>query len=182
MTEPEILSDLLVMNIPYESKEPEIRKHFEGYGELDFCELKYDKNDKHRGFGFIRYKTVEAVEKCLSGIHVLQERELDVCFPKDKSKDDGTPNKLFIGRLPKDLTEPEMQEYFEKFGELKECYIPQPFKGFGFVSYKKQSAARKVLKSTHVLKGQYLNVGHPVSKKGDNNRGDRNNGNDQWNS
>ena len=179
MTEPEILSDLLVKNIPYECKEADIKAHFETYGELDFCELKYDRDGKHRGFGFIRFKTVEAVESCFSASHILHERELEVCYPKDKTKDDGTPNKLFIGRLPKELTEQEMQEYFEKFGDLRECYIPSPFKGFGFVSFKLQSAARKVLKSTHVLKGAYLNVGHPVSKKGDNNRSGRNS---DWNS
>jgi len=182
MTEAEILSDLIIMNVPYESNDADVKTHFETFGELDFCELKTGKEaPKHRGFGFIRYKTVDAVEKCLSATHVLHERKVDVCFPKDKSKDDGTPNKLFIGRLPKDITEPEMQEYFEKFGDLKECYIPSPFKGFGFVSFKKQSAAKKVLKSTHCLKGQYLNVGHPASnKKKDSNR-DGGNNSGQWN-
>jgi len=163
MTEKEILSDLIVMNLPFESSDADLRTHFEQYGELDFCVIKYDKDNKSRGFGFIRYKTVEAVKAVLEATHVLQDRELEVSFPKHNS--DGTTGKLFIGRLPKGITVEEIKEYFEKFGDVKDAYIPTPFRGFGFVTFKKTSIARSVLESTHVIKGQYLNLSPPAPKK-----------------
>jgi len=186
MSEMEILSDMIVMNIAYEATEKDVREHFEQFGDLAHLELKYDSEKKPRGFGFIRYTSVDSVEKCFKGKHILHERTMDITYPKDKSKDDGTPSKLFIGRVPKELTTEELQEYFEKFGELKECYIPEPHRGFAFVSFKRQAAAKKVLKQTHVLKGTYLNVGLPVQRKKeqrmDNDAGGSNDNNNNNNS
>jgi len=169
MTEKEILTDMLVRSIPFEASEDELKEYFEQYGPLAHCELIRDREGKPRGFGFIRYETVEGVEKCLSvAQHELRSREMEVVLKNDQKKDKSTPivSKLFVGRLPKDIKLEEMQEYFKTFGDIKDCYIPEPFKGFGFVSFKKEKVAKAVLKATHQLKGQYLNVGYPKMKPG----------------
>ena len=38
------------------------------------------------------------------------------------------PKKLFVGRLPDGTTENDLYEYFSKFGEVIDVYIPKPMR------------------------------------------------------
>lgn len=165
MTEAEILTDLIMLNLPYNATLPEIRKYFEKFGEIDLCELKYDSEKKSRGFGFIRFKTVGAVKAVLSQKHVLHDRNIEIRFPKEDAKDDVMPTKLFIGRLPRGTTVEELRDHFSEYGSIKDAYIPEPFRGFGFVTFSCQSIAEEVMNTTHVIKGTYVNISSPSSKK-----------------
>jgi len=165
MTDEEILTDLIMLGLPYSASLLEIRKYFETFGELELCELKYDVDKKSRGFGFIRFKTVEAVKAVLSKEHVLHNRTIEVRFPKEDAKQDTVPTKVFIGRLPKGTTVEELRDHFSEYGAIKDVYIPEPFRGFGFVTFNCQSTAEEVMNSTHVIKGTYVNVSNPSTKK-----------------
>ena len=69
---------------------------------------------------------------------------------------DDTPTKLFIGRLSKGTTIDDLKECFSEYGPLKDVYIPTTFRGFGFVTFGSQAAAREVLNSSHVIKVVFL--------------------------
>merc|ERR1712168_1007549 len=75
------------------------------------------------------------------------------CVPNDN-----IPTKLFIGRLPSGTTSGELTEVFKKYGPLKDVYIPQYAKGFGFVTFPSVVKAFKAMSDTHMCKGQYLNI------------------------
>lgn len=168
MTEEELLSDIIVSGMPYATTQDEMEEHFSQYGELEMCRMKYDKsNGMSRGFGFIRYKTVEAVEKAFLATHLFNKRRVSIAFSKSLEEDDGgnIPTKLFVGRLPQGTTAEDVKEYFSRFGVLKDVYLPNPFRGYGFVMFANQHVANKVISETHVLNGTYLNVGTPTSKR-----------------
>ena len=59
--------------------------------------------------------------------------------------------KLFVGRLAGGTTQEDVNEYFTEFGELTDVFVPNPFRGFGFVTYAEQADAMKVLRMRHVL-------------------------------
>ena len=44
-------------------------------------------------------------------------------------------NKLFIGRCTLDITEQDLKEYFEKYGEVTDVFVPKPFKAIAFVTF-----------------------------------------------
>merc|ERR1712002_624234 len=154
-----------MLNLPYNATLPEIKKYFEQFGEIELCELKYDSEKKSRGFGFIRFKTVAAVKAVLSQKHVLHDRNIEIRFPKEDAKDDIMPTKLFIGRLPRGTTVEELRDHFSEYGSIKDAYIPTPFRGFGFVTFDSPSVADEVMNTTHVIKGTYVNVSQPSTKK-----------------
>lgn len=61
--------------------------------------------------------------------------------------------KLFIGRLPDNTKQDDLDSYFGNFGDLTDVYIPTPFRGFGFVTFASSDVARSVLSQTqHTLK------------------------------
>lgn len=165
MTEEEILTDLIVLGLPYSANEDDVKEHFGKYGELDLCEIKYDSDKKSRGFGFVRYKTVDAVRQALEASHVLHNRTVEIRFPKEDAKQDSVPTKLFIGRLPRGTTVEELRDHFLEYGSIKDVYIPAPFRGFGFVTFDSPSVADEVMNATHVIKGTYVNVSQPSTKK-----------------
>ena len=61
--------------------------------------------------------------------------------------------KLFVGRLPKDITKEEVNDYFDEFGDMTDVFVPfKPFRGFAFITYADQEDAMRVLSMTHHLK------------------------------
>lgn len=157
-------SDLIVLGLPYSTTEGGMEEYFQQFGELASCEVKLDPaTETSKGFGFIRFKTREAVEACLAVAHTIEGRRCEVRFPKRDAL--STPTKLFVGRLPKGTTVDEMTAHFSEYGSLTDVYIPTEFRGFGFVTFGSVAAAQQCLASTHVFKGCYLNVSHPQLKK-----------------
>jgi len=152
-----LLEDLIVLGLPYSTTEEELKTYFtEACGELSFCQLKTDRNtDKSRGFGFVRFKTEEAAEIAIKGNHEIQGRKLVVRTSQRKGD---TPTKLFVGRLPEGVTLEEVNDYFSEFGDIVDCFLPNPFRGFAFITYTDQDDAKRCLRMSHTLKGSRLNL------------------------
>jgi len=72
------------------------------------------------------------------------------------------PGRLFLTRVPPEVTTVDLQAYFEQYGQLQDVFIPNGGKGIAFVSFADQSKAMEVLQTRqHIVKeGQYepLNV------------------------
>ena len=94
--------DLIVLGISYRSLEAEVKKCFEEFGELVFCEvrnhrkrkcwdlfqileqIKRDGNGQSRGFGFIRFKNYESQLAVINKRHFIDGRHVDVKIPDSK--------------------------------------------------------------------------------------------------
>lgn len=99
--------DLIVLGISYRSLEADVKKCFEAFGELIFCEvktnvfvffsmknfsififsqIKRDANGQSRGFGFIRFKNYESQLAVINKRHFIDGRHVDVKIPDSKVK------------------------------------------------------------------------------------------------
>jgi len=77
------------------------------------------------------------------------------------SKGRGDPNKkLFIGGVPKSVSDEEFREYFRSFGELDDCILMRDSsgvcRGFGFVTYKDEDSYIDVSQAELHLQGQKI--------------------------
>ena len=45
------------------------------------------------------------------------------------------PCKVFVGRCTEDMTADHLKEYFSKFGEVTDVFIPKPFRAFAFITF-----------------------------------------------
>ena len=71
-------SDLIVLGLPWELNEDDLSKYFSKYGELVMTQIKRDENKKSRGYGFIRFSTLDAQKAACRERHHIQDRWCEV--------------------------------------------------------------------------------------------------------
>ncbi|KAL5276411.1 TARDBP family protein [Megaselia abdita] len=169
-------TDLIVLGLNYKSTEETLQKYFEEFGELMMYEIKKVKSTgQSRGFGFIRFASIEAQEKAIKARHFIDEKWCEVRLPK-KDGNQGTPGKVYIGRCTEDLTTKDLSDYFSKFGDILDVYMPQqPFRGFAFITFLDSSVAQKLCGEDHVVKGVSVFVANATQKNGQQHNGPDNN-------
>lgn len=68
-------------------------------------------------------------------------------------------SKIFVGRLTSDILVEDLREYFSTLGEVTDCFIPKPFRGFGFVTFMDPAVAKVACQMTqHEVKGVSVHV------------------------
>lgn len=61
---------------------------------------------------------------------------------------------MFIGRCTEDITADDLKEYFGKFGEVTDVFIPKPFRAFSFVTFLDPEVAQSLCGEDHIIKGK----------------------------
>lgn len=79
-------------------------------------------------------------------------------------------SKVFIGRCTEDITADDLREYFSKFGEVTDVFIPKPFRAFAFVTFLDPEVAQSLCGEDHIVKGTSVHVSN-AAPKSDPNRG-----------
>lgn len=72
--------------------------------------------------------------------------------------------KVFIGRCTEDITADDLEDYFSKFGEVTDVFIPKPFRAFAFVTFLHPEVAQSLCGEDHIVKGASLLVSSAVPK------------------
>lgn len=82
-----------------------------------------------------------------------------------------------MGQLTESITQVDLEDYFKKFGDIVEVFVPRPFKGIAFVSFTKPDAALTALDQDHTIKDVRLSVSVAMPKdKDQRSRGGRSSG------
>lgn len=84
------------------------------------------------------------------------------------------PCKVFVGRCTEDLTADDLRDYFSKFGEVTDVFIPKPFRAFSFVTFLDPEVAQSLCGEDHIIKGVSVHVSNAAPKSDLNNRGNFN--------
>lgn len=159
-------SDLIVLGLPWKTSEQDLRAYFESFGELLMAQVKKDsKTGQSKGFGFIRFANYDSQVRVLSQRHLIDGRWCDVKIPN--SKVGGTPQvpcKVFVGRCTEDITADDLRDYFCKFGEVTDVFIPKPFRAFSFVTFLDPEVAQSLCGEDHIIKGTSVHVSNAAPK------------------
>ncbi|XP_074097315.1 TAR DNA-binding protein-43 homolog isoform X3 [Cotesia typhae] len=173
-------TDLIVLGLPWKTTEQNLREYFETFGEVLMAQVKKDpKSGQSKGFGFIRFGSYESQLRCLAQRHMIDGRWCDVKVPNSKEgMIQQVPCKVFVGRCTEDLTADDLRDYFSKFGEVTDVFIPKPFRAFSFVTFLDPEVAQSLCGEDHIIKGVSVHVSNAAPKSEGNNR----NFNNQMNS
>ncbi|XP_046458408.1 uncharacterized RNA-binding protein C660.15-like isoform X2 [Daphnia pulex] len=159
-------SDLIVLGLPWKTSEQDLRVYFENFGELLMAQVKKDaKTGQSKGFGFIRFANYDSQVRVLSQRHLIDGRWCDVKIPNSKAG--GTPQvpcKVFVGRCTEDITADDLRDYFCKFGEVTDVFIPKPFRAFSFVTFLDPEVAQSLCGEDHIIKGTSVHVSNAAPK------------------
>lgn len=159
-------SDLIVLGLPWKTTEPELREYFEAIGEVLMAQVKKDaKTGQSKGFGFIRFASYETQMRVLSQRHMIDGRWCDVKIPNSKEGQiQQVPCKVFVGRCTEDMTAEDLRDYFSKFGEVTDVFIPKPFRAFAFVTFLDPEIAQSLCGEDHIVKGVSVHVSNAAPK------------------
>lgn len=75
---------------------------------------------------------------------------------------------MFVGRCTEDMTADDLKEYFSKFGEVTDVFIPKPFRAFSFVTFLDPDVAQSLCGEDHIVKGVSVFVSNAAPKSQDN--------------
>lgn len=137
-------SEVFIGGVPRDATEEELRELCEPLGESCEVKLVKDKDSKeNKGFAFITFLTKDAAQKAIEEIHdkEFKGRTLRCSLSQTKYR-------LFIGNIPKSLTDEEVTKILEDTGpgvENVECFKdpqnPSRNRGFLFVEYYNNACA-----------------------------------------
>lgn len=168
-------TDLIVLGLPWKTTEQTLLEYFKAFGEVLWAQVKKDlKTGLSKGFGFVRFASYESQMRVLAQRHKIDGRWCDVKVPNSK---DGmvqqVPCKVFVGRCTEEMTAEDLKEYFSKYGEVTDVFIPQPFRAFSFVTFMDPEVAQSLCGEDHIVKGVSVHVSNAAPKNGTNNRTSR---------
>uniref|UniRef100_A0A183CNS9 RRM domain-containing protein n=2 Tax=Globodera pallida TaxID=36090 RepID=A0A183CNS9_GLOPA len=148
--------DLLIMGLPFELTEDQLRVHFESFGKVVHCEIKTQRGHlSNRGFGFIQMGDLESQKRVLKQKHhIIGDRECQVKIPFSKN---ALSSKIFVGRLRDGITPIELKKHFMEEAQkidpdssVTDVYIPRPFRSFAFVTFSTPVVAKELIKMGQV--------------------------------
>lgn len=159
-------SDLIVLGLPWKTTEQELRDYFEPYGEVLMAQVKKDvKTGQSKGFGFIRFANYESQMRVLAQRHMIDGRWCDVKIPNSKEGNvQQVPCKVFVGRCTDDMNADDLRDYFSKFGEVTDVFIPKPFRAFAFVTFLDPEVAQGLCGEDHIVKGVSVHISNAAPK------------------
>ncbi|XP_059923867.1 DAZ-associated protein 1 isoform X2 [Gadus macrocephalus] len=168
---------LFVGGLDWSTTQETLRNYFSQYGEVVDCVIMKDKStNQSRGFGFVKFKDPNCVRTVLeTKPHNLDGRNIDPkpCTPRgmqpEKSRtkegwgskaDSNKSKKIFVGGIPHNCGEPELRDYFNRFGVVTEVVMiydaeKQRPRGFGFITFEaEQSVDQAVNMHYHDIMGK----------------------------
>ncbi|XP_039012054.1 heterogeneous nuclear ribonucleoprotein Q-like [Hibiscus syriacus] len=137
-------SEVFIGGLPKDTSEEDLRELCEPIGEIFEIRLIKDKESgESKGYSFVAFKTKEAAEKAVEELHSKEFRGKAIRCSFSETK-----NRLFIGNVPKNLTEDEFRKAVESAGPgvenielIKDPQNTSRNRGFAFVLYYNNACA-----------------------------------------
>jgi RNA recognition motif-containing protein len=131
-------------------------------------QVKKDAKGQSKGFGFVRFSNYETQLRVLGQRHQIDSRWCEVKVPNSKEGQvQQVPCKVFVGRCTEDLSQEDLRDYFSKFGEVTDVFIPKPFRAFSFVTFLDPEIAQSLCGEDHIIKGVSVHVSNAAPKAQD---------------
>jgi len=164
---------LYVKNFPDEWDESKLKELAAKYGEYKDCVIQRDDAGKSRGFGFINFKNPEDAKKAVDGLNELEvtcksgdklklyvaraqskrERQKLLKEKYDAQREDEANRNLYVKGLLDSVDQEQLRAVFSSVGAISSCRVMREkngiSKGFGFVLYETEEAAREAIQTFH---------------------------------
>lgn len=75
--------------------------------------------------------------------------------------------KVFVGCCTEDMNANDLRDYFGKYGEVVDVFIPKPFRAFAFVTFADADIAQSLCGEDHIVKGASVHISNAAPKNYD---------------
>ncbi|CAN6203302.1 unnamed protein product [Urochloa humidicola] len=173
---------LFIGGLSWQTNKNRLHEYFSRFGQVTAVVIMRDhKTHLGRGFGFVIFSDVSVAEHVTMEKHIIDGRLVSAkkVVPKDENSivskstaiSKGITRKIFVGGLPKNVTEADFRRAFEQFGTITDLVLiynhntKRP-RGFGFITYNSVDAMEKaLLKSSHEMDGKMVEVKRVVPRE-----------------
>eukprot|EP00298_Acanthocystis_sp_HF-20_P013927 c20564_g2_i2.p1 GENE.c20564_g2_i2~~c20564_g2_i2.p1 ORF type:complete len:373 (+),score=142.81 c20564_g2_i2:84-1202(+) len=151
---------LFVGQIPKSFDVEQIRPLFAAFGRvLDISVIRDKISNEHRGCCFVRMGSKDEAERAIAGLHGVQTLPT-LTTPMQVKYADGEIEKfeakLFVGMLPKTITEEDVRSIFSQYGSVIDATVLREKNGTGkgcaFVKYASRASADRAIKELNGVK------------------------------
>ncbi|CAD6219246.1 GSCOCT00004877001.2-RA-CDS [Cotesia congregata] len=145
-------TNLIINYLPQSMTEKELYSMFVTIGPVESCRVMKDyKTGYSYGFGFVNYAKAEDAATAINTLNGLQvqNKRLKVSFARPSGEEIKETN-LYVTNLPRNVTENQIEDLFNKFGQivqkniLKDKLTGLP-RGVAFVRYDKREEAQEAI-------------------------------------
>lgn len=148
--------NLIVNYLPQSMTDKEFYNMFITIGPLKSSRIMRDyKTGYSYGFGFVEYQSPDDASRAIAALNgiQIQHKTVKVSYARAPGQDIKNTN-LYIQNLPRDVTEPQLQQLFAPFGlivqkNLLRDKISGLPRGVAFVRYDKKSQADTAIRALH---------------------------------
>jgi RNA-binding protein Musashi len=183
---------LIILGLGFRVTDEEFFEFFCKYGTVEEAKIMTDSTTgASRGFGFVTFANSDSVAKVLTDHAIaplsIKGKTIDPkrAIPKTVGPHSGfsgqnatqsTPlrtRRIFIGKLPAELSDEQVVAYFQQFGEIVDCYVrplqhgTQQPRNIAFITFANEDIVENVMAHTHQILGKVLVVDRAEPRKGD---------------
>lgn len=137
---------LFIGGIPSSMTEEVIRDHFSQYDTIVNVRIMKDRKTKgSKGYAFVTVSDHLKIPTILATPQVIAGRTVDVQVAsrrgeKEKWKEEQRKRKLFISNIPSHIDNESLQNFFSKFGEVRNAFVIRDFAtkaslNYGYVEF-----------------------------------------------
>uniref|UniRef100_A0A0G4I651 RRM domain-containing protein n=1 Tax=Chromera velia CCMP2878 TaxID=1169474 RepID=A0A0G4I651_9ALVE len=160
---------LMVRNLPFSTTTQQLTDLFSKHGQIADVVVVKDKDGKSKGYGFLTYSDITAVELALRETMDIDGRQVIVKLAAEGNDQhgshgrDGGPQeksvKLFIRNLADNTTDDSLRAAFAQYGSIHEAAVMKKqdgsAKGYGFVTFDRiEDACRAAAEPQRVIDGK----------------------------
>ena len=144
---------LLVKNINENMTQKEFYNLFLKYGDIESAKIEYDENGNSKGYGYVYYNNEESAEEAKKNLNgkIINGKILNVVnlITTKQSIITGRNHSLFVINFPKNFTDEDLKNLFEKYGKVMQANVVRDYngesKGYGYVTFFSNEIANKCL-------------------------------------
>jgi len=152
--EPEESFTAYVVNLSYDTTNPDLREIFSEYGSVTKVYMPMDREaGRSKGFAFVSMSTREELNKVIENVNAIEVNGRKIYVTEAKPKEDRKPKeegiKLYVGNISFDTTKETLIEYFSAYGTVRDVYVPTDResgspRGFAFVTMASDDAMKAI--------------------------------------
>lgn len=180
--------EVYVSNVPFDADEEDFRRVFGDCGEIEEITIPtIYTSGRPKGFAFVRFADQKGRDEALTlnqtnmlnrtiGVRINKGRAIKTSNRDyNRTRHDGLSEKpercttIFVGNLPWDTTEDDLQEQFEDCGKItsarivKQTYTGRS-RGFGYVEFQDEASVDTAVQQARTLGGRELRIDYAESQ------------------
>ncbi|GAV83671.1 RRM_1 domain-containing protein/WW domain-containing protein [Cephalotus follicularis] len=156
------VAKLYVATVPRTATEEDVRRVFEGHGNIVEIILPRDKRSGQRhGYCFVKYAACEEADMAISALSnqftfpgelaPIKVRYADRERERERERLGPLPDKLYVGCMNRYASKEDVGEIFSPYGHIEDIYIARDElkqnRGYAFIQYSLKEMAMKAIES-----------------------------------